>query len=421
MRITETSEGLLPLMSTNVRIQTTTGKRNSPSGKKNTKPNRQRSKPRKGKSPSNQVSRQAQTNRSERYRALVPSAHTYLNPWHTKGQVVKALPHSPYMVVESNHIWSLQVGAAEGYMVVLRWTGTNCKGFAGKYTAATGLVASPILAPQLATLNPTHIAMERLGLRATNCSPYLTIGGQFYALTTHSTPDFLFAADNLGDPLLRIDLVDTNALAAKILANPHTKVINNASILNTPLTRLQTVTQVGRDWSTYSYWDPADNGSNTMFEAALYHTDQIVDNTSCTILVWPIDGLVKTLSFQVLSQDGCRFDPSSAMYGSCTHARVVSNAEYAGLHNAAHRVDMAGHHDLVNHPVPAAPHESFMHRLGEFVSDVSTGQALRTYGPRVLRSLGGIARGGASLAARYLPRALPTIESIGVRALPMIA
>lgn len=408
-------------MSTNVRIQTTTGKRNSPGGKKNTKPNRQRSKPRKGKSPSNQVSRQASAFKPERYRALVPSPHTYLNPWHTKGQVVKALPHPPYMVVESNYIWSLQVGATEGYMLVLRWTGTNCKGFAGKYTAAAGVVGVPILAPQLASLNPTHIGMERLGVRVTNCSPFLTVGGQFYALTTHSAPDFLFAADNLGDPFLRVDLADTNILAAKVLANPHTKVINNATILNTPLTRLQTVTQVGHDWSAYGYADPTDNNSNQLFEGALYHVDQIPDNVSCTILVWPIDGLVKTLSFQVLSQDGCRFDPDSAMYGSCTHARVVNNAEYAALHNAAHRVDMMGHHDMVNHPIPAAPHEGFMHRIGEFISDVSTGQALRTYGPRVLRTLGGVVRGGASLAARYIPRALPMIESLGVRALPMIA
>lgn len=294
-------------------------------------------------------------------------------------------------------------------ILVLKHTPTNCKGFAGTYTAGAGLVAYPLIATQLSSMVPTRICMERLGIRVQNTSPTIAIGGSFYALTTANMPDLTFEADNVGDPYLRLSLANTNALVNKIIDNPYTRTVSNSMINTRPLVRLTSVLKPGMEFGEYLDVDSTDNASNITYETQLGLSD-LMDLTSTTILVWPIDGIVKTLNFQMRSQDGCVFDVEHGLYSSCKHAPIVTNVVHTNLHQQVLTTTRAGTHDHSNAIVPARGPEvslaskiegafNFAEEAKNVVSAVYNGAK------RLIR--------GAETGVSYARRIAPIVEEIG--------
>lgn len=339
---------------------------------------------------------------------MLQSSHTYLNPWHNNTPTVKQNQHNPYLLVESSRNWNVILIAIDGMILVLKHTPTNCKGFAGVYTAAAGLQAYPLIATQLATLVPTRICMERLGIRVQNTSPTIALGGSFYALTTANMPDLTFDADNVGDPYLRLTLAATNTLVSKVISNPYTRTISNATINTRPLTRITSVLKPGFEFGEYVDVDSTDNASNITYEVQITTSD-VMDLTSTTILIWPIDGLVKTLNFQMRSQDGCVFDVEHGLYSSCKHSPVVSNVVHTNLHQHALTTTRSGTHDHVSVPVPAH---------GPELSLASKIEGAFNFAEEAKNVVGAVYNGakrlfrGVETGVSYARRAAPLVEEI---------
>lgn len=338
-------------------------------------------------------------------RRALPSLHSYLNPWLYNTSTVKATPHNPYLLVESSTSWNATLAATDGLILVLKHTPTNCKGFAGVFTAAAGLQAYPLIATQLSTLIPTRISMERLGIRVTNTSPLLTVGGSFYALTTSNMPNLNFAADNLGDPYLRLSLADTNDLVTRVKNNPFTKVVTNVSITQKPLTRITAVLKPDFEFSEFMVVDNTNNDSNMDYQAHIGAVDNM-DLTSTTILIWPIDGLNRTLGFQMKSQDGCVFDVEHGLYSSCKQAPIVSNVVHSNLHLGAMTTARSGSHDHAIGIVQAAPHEESL------VSKIEGAFSFAEQAKDVISSVYNGARRLFSTGSRFASRAAPIVEEL---------
>lgn len=302
------------------------------------------------------------------------SAHAFLDPFYSTGHVPTHIAHAPYMIVDSSRRWVQTLAINHNVLLCLCYTGTMCRGFVVDWTGAGDAVGVPILATQLGTVSPTHVALQRLGIQFQNITNNLGRSGTIYTLSCNDIIGVPFAADNAGDPYIRIANADVTALAARITSSSKSRMTAATQSLQKKVKGLVTVTNPDFIWNAFTTVDSTLNTSNVDFEIAIGLADSL-NNTSAFFVYIPGQAIAQEYAFEVLSQDGCRFNVDHALFGSSKYAPVVPSHHVAQMYRAAHNSSHLGEHA----PIAAQPHENFMdkvtsvvHSIGNVAGEVAT-------------------------------------------------
>lgn len=315
------------------------------------------------------------------------SAHAYLDPFFSRGHVVTHQMHAPYIVIESARKWTANLSANDNMLIYVTWTNTICRGSAYIWNGPADASGYNILSTQLQNVTPTHVATQRLGIEVQNVTSPLYIGGLIYVLTTNDPVAITPMADNTGDNYTRITNAEAARLASKVTNSAHTRVVSAQSTTNRKLKALNVITNPDLLWETFQAVTD-NNLANTVYEAALGTAD-IMNHLSSTLIYIPGQANAQVYSFDMRSHDGCRFDTDHPLFGSATHAPLVSNTVVANLYTQAHRQAKLGE----KAPIAAAPHESFMSKVGHFIGDVegvakAVGKAVPRIGEAIYNTIG---------------------------------
>lgn len=355
-----------------------------------------------------------QTNTPKRIRQNV-SAHAFLDPFYSSGHVPTHVAHAPYMMIESSRRWVQTLAANHNVLLCVCYTNTQCRGYVVDWTGAGDAVGYPILATQLSTVTPTHVALQRLGIQMQNITNNLGRSGTIYTLSCNDIVAVPFAADNVADLNIRIANADVVALANRITNSTKSRMTAATTSLQKKIKGLVTITNPDFVWNSYTDVDATLLTSNVDFETAIQLADSL-NNTSAFLVYIPGQAIAQEYSFEVKSQDGCRFNVDHALFGSSKYAPMVPSHHIAQMYRAAHNSAHLGEHA----PLMAPPHESFMdkvtsvvHSIGNVAGEVAT--AVPKIGSAIYNSV------KSARILQTLRNAGPIIEEIGEAAPLLLA
>lgn len=340
-----------------------------------------------------------------------PSCHAYLDPFFTRGHVPCGVAHAPYVMIESTRKWVTNLAANTHSILCVMHTPSVARGFQVNWTGALDATGICLTAKQLGTVQPTHISQQRLGISIQNVTTALTRAGVIYVASLNDPQGVTFSADNAGDAFTRITNAQVTALADRIKESALSRAVSSQSSSTRPIKGICTLTRPDEMWYDFNFIDidPASavyNDLNIGCETNMA-TANLLNYGSCFYAYFPANTLAQDYSFELVSQDGCRFDPDHALYGTARHAPMVPSHIVAQLHTQAHVQSHLGERA----PVQAQAHESFMSRVGNFVSEVGTlanriGEAVPRIGGAIYNTV------QTSRVLRSLGRAAPIIEEV---------
>ncbi len=345
----------------------------------------------------------------------LPSAHCFLDPFSSSGHVPTHVAHAPYMMIDSSRRWVQTLAANHNVLLCLCYTNTSCRGYVVDWTGAGDAEGYPIIATQLGTLTPTHVALQRLGIQFQNITNNLGRSGTIYTLVCNDILGTTFAADNAGDPLIRIANADITALASRITNSSKSRMTAATTSLQKKIKGIVTITNPDFIWNSYTAVDSTLDTSNVAFETAISLADSL-NNTSSFLIYIPGQAIAQEYSFEMLSQDGCRFDVDHALFGSSKYAPVVPSHLVAQMYRSAHQSSHHGEHA----PTVAPSHEGFMSQIGSAISSVGNiaSEAAQAI-PRIGQAIYNTVRTGRIL--NTLRTATPLIEEVAESAPLLLA
>lgn len=338
--------------------------------------------------------------RGIKQRYAVPSSHAFLDPYYHRGHVPTHQVHGPYVCIESSSRFVQSLAINYSCLVYLTFTTTQCRGFCVTWTGAGGAVGYPILARQLGTLTPSHVALQRLGIRFRNITNIISRNGLMYTLSSTDPLGVTFDADNVGDNFIRLTNAEVLAISARVVNSARTRTISATDTQHESAKGIVTLTNPDYVWQPYTPVDSTLNTANLDFENALQGAD-LANITSSFVIYIPATGLAQDYSFEVLSQDGARFDVDHALYGSSRHAPLVPAHHVAAMYQQAHLNSRDGEKAALS----AAPHETFMQTISRYASDAAT------MIPNVGKAIYNTVKTGQIL--KTLRQAGPIIEEVG--------
>jgi len=338
------------------------------------------------------------------------SAHSFLDPFVSKGYVPSPVAHAPYLIVESAKRWEYTVAANYSYLVCLAYTQSACRGYTMTWTGTADALGACTFAPQLATLTPSHVSLQRCGLQLQNTTNSLNRGGTIYAMAANDIIDVAFKADDTDDPLSRVTYANIIKLIDRITSSTRTRIISANSSAVRKVKGIITYTNPDFSWNVFVPVDMSLNTLNTFFEQSLATTN-LLNNTSAYYFYIPAQATAQTYTFELLSQDGARFDPEHALYGSSRYAPVAPSHHVASLYRSA--MDASHHGEMA--PTAAQPHETFMQRMGDIVHGIgSVAEGVASAVPKIGSAIYNTVRTGRILQG--LRTAAPYIEEAGAAA-----
>lgn len=344
-------------------------------------------------------------------RRPLPSPHHYLNPFYHSGHVPSSRIHAPFINITSARRWTVNTAANEGIFCYLTHTDTVCRGIVQTWIPGSNSQGFGIIATQLNTVSPTHVAYQRLGLRISNVAAALTVTGMVYHYHTND-PILLPQYDNVADNFTRVLDADMVTITDRITTASRTRFVTAQSLQREPLEAIVTVTDETKLWKDFQAIDVAAVGANLGFYSSLTRADQ--DNNISAVCIWiPPQPILQQFMFEMVSEDGCRFDGDHALFGAQQHAPIISSSSSAKMYVSAHVAAKHGE----KAPKAAAAHEKgFMSEVGSFIKGVgevgeevynavprlAAGAAQLVKGGRFLRTLIGGARAVAPMASLLL-------------------
>lgn len=335
------------------------------------------------------------------------SAHAFLDPFISSGHVPTHVAHAPYMMIDSSRRWVQTLAINHNVLVCLCYTNTICRGYIVDWTGAGDAVGYPILATQLGTVAPTHVALQRVGLQLQNITNNLGRSGTIYTLSCNDIVGVPFMADNVGDLYIRIANADVTALAARVTSSSKSRMTAATTSLQKKIKGLVTVTNPDFIWNAFTAVDSTLLTSNVDFETAISLADSL-NNTSSFLVYIPGQSIAQEYAFEMVSQDGCRFNVDHALFGSSKYAPVVPSHHVAQMYRAAHNSSHLGEHA----PIGAPSHESFMDKVTSVVHSIgNVAGEVATAVPKIGSAIYNSALTGRIL--RTLRNAGPIVEEIG--------
>lgn len=401
---------------------------------KQTKRNRRRprkstTKPKPKPPPRNSVRIQLQQSRVARPRrrfrkrnmlnpVAVKAAHTYLDPFVTKGHVVASRAHPPYLLVESTRRWSVTLADNQHLLLYLCWTGTKCRGFATQWTTGGTPSGYPIIATQLGTLTPTDVIQQRLGVQVTNTTAAVNVAGVIYHLSTTDPIGVNFESDNPGDPYIRLSLAEAERIALLVATSSRTRTISASNTRAKPLKAINTIANDEFQWQRYTNVATA-NDSNVYYETAISTAD-LTNTVTATVIYIPATGLTQNYFIDVKSQDGCRFEMDHALFSAQKRAPIAPQHHVTNMHQHAHNSAPLG--EMVPHHAP--PHEhSTMSTISGFIHGAGDVAEQAAYAiPRIANTAWNAVTSGRALRSlwRGAGDVVHAIEGPVMRAAPLI-
>ncbi len=346
-----------------------------------------------------------------RRRVAAPSSHAYLDPFVTRGHVPCGVAHAPYVIIESTRKWTQNIPANTNFLLTLMHTPSVARGYAVSWIGAADAIGICLTAKQLGTVQPTHVSQQRLGIKVQNITTALTRAGIVYVASLNDPQGITFSADNVGDAFTRITNAQVVNLSDRIKESSLSRAVSAQSTSNRPIKGICTLTRPDEMWYDFTYVDIDPTSANYNLlnvgcETSMATADLANYGSSFCIFI-PANTLAQDYAFEMLSQDGCRFEPDHALYGTSRHAPMLPGHLIAQLHTQAHVQSHLGEHA----PTQAQPHETFMSRVGNFVSEVGSlanriGEAVPRIGSAVYNTV------QTSRILRSLGQAAPVIEEV---------
>jgi hypothetical protein len=262
------------------------------------------------------------------------------SPFHSRGHVPTAHPHTEYVPIDSILNGSYTHTAGYEYMYLLSWTPTTylMTTFYSKADQSVDPVGGNVWAGQqlgaTASTQPLSIKPLRLGFRLHNITANLTKGGACYACPINAPLPITFAADSGANNYVNLSLANFNGLKSYLINNRNVQTINQKDLEKRTFVCVPNSEVDYERFFDFVEADVPTNADNVVWQTA-YTAVQSATPLTQWLIYFPSMSTDQNYIYTVRRTDACKFPILSALQNTATRPPRLATEVHRNLTRTA--------------------------------------------------------------------------------------